>query len=129
MEELRVAALREGGRLHVLRPDDVVAPAVGGEPVDRHAWYAILATDDDTPLSWLRAGEALSATLLTATMLRLATSPMSDVVEVPASRRMLRDLLGGVGYPMIALRVGVPADGPPPPAAAVRSAHEIMNTA
>jgi hypothetical protein len=104
---------------------------VGGEPagpVDRYARYAILFTDDDTPLSWLRAGEALSATLLTATMLRLATSPLSDVVEVPTTRSLLRELLGGVGYPMIALRIGVPADGPPPPAAPRRSAHEIIDT-
>jgi nitroreductase len=187
IEELRVAAEREGAHLHVLHPDDVVAlavaatraaavefadpayraeldtwtrrppphgdgvpaatadthdkrpvpgrdftpgaPVVGGEPVDRYAQYAILFTDDDTPLSWLRAGEALSATLLTATMLRLATSPMSDVVEVPATRHVLRELLGGVGCPMIALRVGVPADGPPPPAAPRRSAYEIIDTA
>lgn len=186
IEELRIAAEREGAHLHLLRPDDVVAlaaaatraaavefadpayraelaiwinrpteagdgvpaatadshdqrpvpardftpgaPVVGGEPVDRHARYAILFTDDDTPLSWLRAGEALSATLLTATMLRLATSPISDVIEVPATRSLLRELLGGVGYPMIALRVGIPADGPPP-AAPRRSAHEIIDTA
>jgi nitroreductase len=105
------------------------APVVGGElaePVDRQARYAILFTDDDTPLSWLRAGEALSATLLTATVLRLATSPISDVIEVPTTRSLLRELLDGVGYPMIALRVGVPADGPPPPAAPRRSAHEII---
>jgi hypothetical protein len=187
IEELRIAAEREGAHLHVLRPDDVVAlavaatraaavefagpayraelatwinrpaargdgvpaatadshdkrpvpgrdftpgtPLIGGEPVDRHARYAILFTDDDTPLSWLRAGEALSAALLTATMLRLATSPISDVIEVPASRQALRELLGAVGYPMIALRAGVPADGPPPPATPRRSAHEIIDTA
>jgi nitroreductase len=104
------------------------APVAGGEPVDRHARYAILFTDDDTPLSWLRAGEALSATLLTATMLRLATSPISDVIEVPATRRVLRELLGGLGHPMIALRIGVPADAPPPPAAPRRPTDEIIDT-
>lgn len=193
IEELRVAAEREGAYLHVLRPDDVVAlaaaatraaavefadpayraeldtwinrpaeagdgvpaatadshdkrpvpardftpgaPVVGAEPgepaepVDRYARYAVLFIEADTPLSWLRAGEALSATLLTATMLRLATSPLSDVIEVPATRSLLRELLGGVGYPMIALRIGVPTDGPPPPAAPRRSAHEIIDTA
>jgi hypothetical protein len=187
IDELRVAAEREGAHLHVLRPDDAVVlavaatraaavefadpayraeldtwthrpdargdgvpaatadshdkrpvpardftpgtPVAGGEPVDRYARYAILFTDDDTPLSWLRAGEALSATLLTATMLRLATSPLSDVIEVPTTRSLLRELLGGVGHPMIALRMGVPADGPLPPAVPRRSAHEIIDTA
>jgi nitroreductase len=104
------------------------APVVGGEPVDRYARYAILFTDDDMPLSWLRAGEALSAALLTATMLRLATSPISDVIEVPATRNLLRELLGRVGYPMIALRVGVPADGPPLPASPRRPDYEIIET-
>lgn len=115
-----------------VEPAEPGAPVAGGEPaepVDRCARYAILFTDGDTPLSWLRAGEALSATLLAATMLRLATSPISDVIEVPATRRLLRELLGGVGYPMIALRVGVPADGPPPPAAPRRSTREIIDTA
>jgi hypothetical protein len=105
----------------------VVGGEVGGEPVDRCARYAVVFTDDDTPRSWLRAGEALSATLLTATMLRLATSPISDVIEVPSSRGLLREMLGGLGYPMIGVRIGVPADGPAPPAPR-RPADEIIET-
>ncbi len=84
---------------------------VGTELADRYARYTVLFTDADTPASWLAAGEALSAVLLTATTERLAASPMSDVAEVPAARQLLRDLLSGIGYPALALRVGVPADG------------------
>jgi nitroreductase len=91
------------------------APA-DGQVLDRCARYTVLCTDADTPAAWLAAGEALSALLLAAAMARLAVSPMSDVVEVPAARRLLRDLLGGIGHPMLALRIGVPTDGTPAPA-------------
>jgi hypothetical protein len=74
---------------------------------DREARYAIIFTDGDAPQDWLIAGEALSAVLLTATMEGLATSPMSDAVEVPAARTILRQLLGNIGYPGIVVRVGV----------------------
>jgi nitroreductase len=82
---------------------------------DRHARYAVLYTDGDGPADWLTGGEALSAVLLGATMERLGASPMSDVTEVPAIRERLRRLLGGLGYPVVALRIGVPVrDGRPP---------------
>lgn len=96
--------------------------------VDRYACYAVLYTDTDAPVDWLAAGEALSAVLLTATDERLAASPISDVVEVPAARQLLRDLLGGAGYPMVALRVGVPSDGPLATAAR-RAAAEVVDVA
>jgi hypothetical protein len=84
------------------------------EPVDRRARYAVLFADGDSPAAWLGAGEALSAVLLTATAERLAVSPMSDVVEVPATRQLLRELLAGIGYPSLDLRVGVPHDAAQP---------------
>jgi len=74
---------------------------------DRDARYAIVFTDGDLPHDWLIAGEALSAVLLAATVEGLATSPMSDVVEVPAARATLRQLLCNLGYPAIVVRVGV----------------------
>lgn len=117
-----VSAATAGHRLPRPVPVRDLAPGVragsaaGTELVDRRARYALLFTDADDPQAWLRAGEALSALLLAATMERLAVSPLSDVVEVPAARRLLHDLLGGVGYPMLALRVGVPEDSRPPAA-------------
>jgi nitroreductase len=79
---------------------------------DRYARYAILYTNGDGPADWLTAGEALSAVLLEATAIGLATSPMSDLIEVTRSRLLLRDLLSGIGYPMMVIRVGIPATGP-----------------
>jgi nitroreductase len=75
---------------------------------DRYARYAILYTDGDGPRDWLAAGEALSAVLLEAAARGLATSPMSDLIEVVRSRLLLRDLLSGIGYPQMVVRIGVP---------------------
>jgi hypothetical protein len=94
---------------------------------DRYARYAVLLAEEDTPTGWLAAGEALSAVLLTATLDRLAVSPMSDVVEVPATRQLVRALVGEVGYPVLALRFGVPGEGAPLPESDRRPAPEIID--
>jgi nitroreductase len=73
---------------------------------DTAAVYAILYGDDDTPTSWLRAGEALSAGWLEATELGVSVLPLSAVVEVARTRHELRRLLGNVGYPYLVLRLG-----------------------
>jgi nitroreductase len=49
----------------------------------------VLATDGDDRTDWLRAGQALQRVLLTATWQNLATTPISQPVEVPAVRRVL----------------------------------------
>jgi nitroreductase len=110
------------------------APEVSNQPViadvaDRQARYAVLFTDGDDPVSWLTAGEALSAVLLTATTNRLATSPMSDVVEVPSARRVLYDLISRTGHPMVALRIGIPADPTHPAPGAPRRSGAALVTA
>jgi hypothetical protein len=68
---------------------------------------AVLASRDDSPLAQLRAGEALSAVLLRATRIGLATDPISQPLEVPATRDELREAcLRGAAEPQIVLRVG-----------------------
>lgn len=49
---------------------------------DRYTTYLAFATATDTKGDWLRAGEAVSAVLLTATTLGIASSVLSEVVEV-----------------------------------------------
>jgi len=73
---------------------------------DSAAVYAILYGDDDTPESWLRAGEALSAGWLEATELGVSVLPLSAAVEVVHTRHVLRRLLANVGYPYLVLRLG-----------------------
>ena len=77
--------------------------------LDRCATYAVLWGERDDPLSWLRAGEALSAILLEATVEELAVSPISNVVELDTARLAVGDLLCGRGHPYLALRMGWPA--------------------
>jgi hypothetical protein len=74
---------------------------------DQPARYVVLCGDTDEPATWLRAGEALSAALLTAVDEGLAVSPMSDLAEVPSTRADLSAKLGGLENPFLVLRIGV----------------------
>jgi hypothetical protein len=68
---------------------------------------ALLSTSGDGALDQLRAGEALSAVLLRATHFGLSTDPISQPLEVRATRAQLRDsLLGGAAEPQVLLRLG-----------------------
>ncbi len=64
-----------------------------------------IAGDDD--LSRLRAGEATSVALLTATVRGLATCPVSEVLEVAETRAMVRsEIFDDRYYPQMLLRIG-----------------------
>ncbi|MEV4141011.1 nitroreductase [Dactylosporangium sp. NPDC049742] len=101
----------------------------GGDVADRHARYAVLVTGGDLARDWIAAGEALSAVLLTAAADGLAASPMSDVVEVLPARTMLRRMLGDVGHPAMAVRIGVPGRIQPAPAAPRRPSGTAVDLA
>ncbi|MGE3287111.1 MAG: NAD(P)H nitroreductase [Pseudonocardia sp.] len=83
--------------------------ATGGGGSDGAA-LLVLGTASDDLLSWLRAGEATSAVLLQATIAGLASSPLSQPLEVGGTRMVLRDdVLGGTLSPQMVLRVGWPS--------------------
>ena len=86
-----------------------------GPYTDVDAQYAVVFTDQDTPLDWIQTGEALSAALLTATCLGLGTAPISDVTELTVTREQLRRLLARIGVPQLAVRIGKALPGTPPP--------------
>jgi hypothetical protein len=69
-------------------------------------------------VSQLRAGEALSAALLTATDLHMATCPLTQPLEVETTRTVLRDqVLDGAAVPQMVLRTGwAPLGSAPLPA-------------
>jgi nitroreductase len=73
---------------------------------DTGATFAILYGEQDAPLEWLRAGEALSAAWLAANALGISVLPLSATVEVAATRATLRRLLSDVGDPYLVLRLG-----------------------
>jgi hypothetical protein len=89
-------------------------PATGDGDIG--ARYLILHGPGDTPTDWLRAGEALSAVLLTATVRGIACSPMSELVEAPWPRGLLATLIGEPCHPYLVIRCGYPIDDEPPPA-------------
>jgi nitroreductase len=97
-----------------------------GDGADRHARYAILFSDSDTPEGWLTAGEALSAVLLGATATGIAANPFSDVIEVPSARQVLRRILAGIGHPVMALRLGNSPDTDTVPDTPRRRARDVL---
>lgn len=77
----------------------------------------LLTTSSDDRLSQLRAGEAASAGLLTATRLGLATCPLTEPMELTDTRKRIRtNVLDNAGFPQIIIRVGwaVPSAEPVP---------------
>ncbi|BEL07296.1 nitroreductase family protein [Actinoplanes sichuanensis] len=89
-------------------------PATGDGDIG--ARYLVLHGPGDTPTDWLRAGEALSALLLTATVHGIACSPMSEAVEAPWPRGLLATLIGEPCHPYLVIRCGYPTHDEPPPA-------------
>ncbi len=73
---------------------------------DRAASYGLIYTTLDDPAGWLTAGQALSAGWLAATELGVSVLPLSAVVEVPATRIRLRQMLTADSYPQLVLRLG-----------------------
>jgi nitroreductase len=92
---------------------------------DSGARYLILWGDQDGRRAWLSAGIALSAVLLTAAERGLATSPMTDLVEVTSTRLVLRRLLHWQGHPYAVIRVGVAGSDVGVPAAH-REPHDAL---
>jgi nitroreductase len=84
------------------------------EQFEPYPTIAVLTTTGDEPADWVRAGQALQRVLLTATRRHLATTPISQPVEIPAIREQLSDVRGGRWAQMvIRLGYGVPAAATP----------------
>jgi hypothetical protein len=66
----------------------------------------VLATDIDSPESWVRAGEALERVWLELTRVGLVASLFTQVIEVAALRLELRDELRLGAQPHVVLRIG-----------------------
>jgi hypothetical protein len=81
---------------------------------DDAAELLVVTTAGDEILDRLRAGEATSAVLLAATRIGLATTPLSQAMEIDSSRlHVQRDVLGVPEQPQLVIRVGWPAWGAP----------------
>ncbi|MGY2002677.1 hypothetical protein [Blastococcus sp. SYSU DS1024] len=90
---------------------------------------ALLATDGDAVVDRLRAGEALSAVLLAATAIGLATDPISQPLEVPETRaRLVTDCLPAGGSPQVLVRLGwAPISATPVPPTGRRPVDDTID--
>lgn len=96
--------------------------------VDADERMLVLSTAGDERISRLRAGEAASAVLLTATVMGLATCPLSEPLEVPQTRAAIRThVLGDSGFPQLIIRIGWAATSADPlPATPRRPLDEVV---
>lgn len=79
-------------------------PADSGDSAERT--MVLLATRTDSPLDWLRCGEALQHVLLELTRHGWVASPVTQAIEVPLTRTQLRAALTWDAHPHILLRIG-----------------------
>lgn len=100
----------------VLRP--VAAPV----PRPDHARLLVLSTSSDDRMSRLRAGEALSAVLLTATNIGLANCPLTDPLDISGAT-----MLDGTRCPQAFVRVGwAPTSDEPLVATSRRPVEDLL---
>lgn len=95
---------------------------------DDHATVLALGTNDDSRLARLRAGEATSLVLLSATALGLASCPITEPLEIVETRDAVQiDVFGASGFPQMLLRIGwAPVDADPLPATPRRPVADVV---
>ncbi len=105
----------------------VLAQTPDGTAVDGCPVIA-LGTVADDKVSQLRAGEATSLVLLTATAAGLASCPVTEPLEIPEIRAEVgADVFGEDGYPQMLLRIGwAPVNADPLPATPRRPLGEVV---
>jgi nitroreductase len=90
-------------------------PRAPGRDFEPEPLLAVLGVAGDTAADQVAAGMALQRVLLTATDAGLATSMLSQPIEVSAAREQLRLGLGRYGVPQMVLRIGYGQPGFPTP--------------
>ncbi|MGH3598322.1 MAG: Acg family FMN-binding oxidoreductase [Mycobacterium sp.] len=105
-----------------------LAQPPGVSPSDDNAVILALGTQTDDRLARLRAGEATSVVLLTATSMGLASCPITEPLEISRTRDAVRaDVFGATGYPQMLLRLGwTPINADPLPATRRRELDDIV---
>jgi nitroreductase len=87
--------------------DPGLAQPPGATAAEDNATVLALGTDDDDRLSRLRAGEATSLVLLTATALGLSSCPVTEPLEIAETRDEVRsEVFADSAFPQMLLRVG-----------------------
>ncbi|MGE2734265.1 Acg family FMN-binding oxidoreductase [Mycolicibacterium vaccae] len=106
----------------------VLTQPAGARPAEDNAVVVALGTVADDRIARLRAGEAASVVMLTATAQGLACCPITEPLEVEETRATVRaDVFGTDAHPQIMLRIGwAPVNADPLPATPRRELAEIV---
>jgi len=111
-----LASSAEASRVDVARDFPTYGSGDRRPQVDRdHSNILVLSTYDDSWENTLRCGEALSRVLLECTAAGFATCTLTHMIEIHASREMVRRITGCRGEPQALIRVGRAAEISPPP--------------
>jgi nitroreductase len=101
-------------------------PGAAGE--DDETVLAVISTASDDAMSRLRAGEATSAALLTATSVGLASCPLTEPLEVASTRQFVRTHVTEDSFPQLVLRLGwAPVNADPLPATSRRRLEDVVD--
>ncbi len=100
----------------------------GSSAAEDNAVVLALGTRTDDRLAQLRAGEATSIALLTATSMGLSSCPVTEPLEMADTRRAVRaDVFGDSSHPQMLLRVGwAPINADPLPSTPRRELDEFV---
>jgi nitroreductase len=115
------------------RRRDVVTGSGRNNPDSRpgadNAVMVALGTENDDDLARLRAGEATSLVLLSATAMGLASCLVTEPLEVDENREAVRaEVFGSSGHPQMLVRVGwAPVNADPLPATPRRPLPEVAD--
>lgn len=97
---------------------DFEAGITGGQdlaaPVDEQPLLLVILTTEDNREARLRAGEAYTRVSVEAERSGLASSAMTQAVDLPAVRERFRMLMDWPDHPQMVLRIGYPPAGPRP---------------
>jgi hypothetical protein len=105
-----------------------LAQPSGVAPADDGSAILALGTEQDDRLARLRAGEATSIVLLSATAMGLACCPISEPLEIAETREAVRaDVFGASGHPQMLLRIGwAPINADPLPPTPRRGLSDVL---
>ena len=106
----------------------VLAQPQGSTATEDSAVVVALGTVNDDELARLRAGEATSLMLLTATAMGLASCLITEPLEIPETRAAVQeDVFGADGHPQVLLRIGwAPVNADPLPSTPRRDLSEVV---
>jgi len=107
--------------------DPLLAQPPRAKAEDDETVLLVLSTASDDRMSRLRAGEATSAALLTATAFGLSSCPLTEPLELTDVRDTVTERVTGGSFPQMVLRIGwAPANADPLTATPRRDLADVL---